>query len=349
MKGSGGSARSKVLWSLLFFAIAGLSVYAIVSQSGTFTLDTFLDYIGKTRVFWLLCAVLSMVLYIVLEGEAVRAAVRAFGCAATHGNALIYSASDIYFSAITPSATGGQPASAYFMVKDGVPPLIATVALIVNLTMYTASILVLGLLMLLTCPHVLSSFGHLSRVMIAVGFLVQVLLASFFVLLLVNEKLLHRICSGAIHLVCRLRILRHEERRQASLSRHMEEYVRSAKMIMEHKKALAKVFFFNLGQRFFVLCVPFFVSLASGAGLGRAVSAWAVQCCAVLGSNFVPIPGGMGVSDYLMLDGFERFIPAADVVDFQLLTRSISFYFCVVFCGILTLIKFILLKKRDKS
>ena len=102
-------------------------------------------------------------------------------------------------------------------------------------------------------------------------------------------------------------------------------------------------------QRFSVLCVPFFLFLASGGGFVMAARVWAVQCFSVLGSNFVPIPGGMGVSDYLMLDGFESFIAQADLVDFELLTRAVSFYICVVSCGILTLAKFILLKKREKT
>ncbi|MFR2128888.1 MAG: hypothetical protein ACLS4M_06675 [Eubacterium ventriosum] len=43
-----------------------------------------------------------------------------FGYKRPFRKCLVYSSSDIYFSAITPSATGGQPASAYFMMKDKV-------------------------------------------------------------------------------------------------------------------------------------------------------------------------------------------------------------------------------------
>ena len=46
-----------------------------------------------------------------------------------------YASADIYFSAITPSATGGQPASAYYMIKDGIPISHTTAILSVNLLM----------------------------------------------------------------------------------------------------------------------------------------------------------------------------------------------------------------------
>ncbi len=343
------SSRSKLLWSLLFFVIAALSVYAIVSQSRSFTVDTFMDYLSRASVPYVLCAVLCMLGFIFFEGEAVRSICRAFGYGSGHLNCLVWSASDIYFSAITPSATGGQPACAFFMIKDGVPPLISTIALLVNLTMYTFSIIVLGALALILQPGIFAAFGTLSRVLICVGIAIQLGLGAFFLTLIVNEKLLHRICRGGLHLLCALRILRREEERQARLSEHMAAYAEYSSMIMSHRRALIKSFVLNLLQRLCVLCVPFFLCLASGGGIGNAFRVWAVQCMTVLGSNAVPIPGAMGVSDYLMLDGFGSFIPHRDVVDFELLSRAISFYICVLLCGAATLWKYLVLKKRERQ
>ncbi len=59
---------------------------------------------------------------------------------------IIYSTSDIYFSAITPSAAGGQPASAFYMVRDGMPVSVATSALLLNIVCYTASLDIIGVL-----------------------------------------------------------------------------------------------------------------------------------------------------------------------------------------------------------
>ena len=343
------SSRSKLLWPILFFVIAALSVYAIVSQSRSFTLDTFAEYLSRASVPWVLCAALCMLGFIFFEGEAVRAISSAFGYRSGHGSAFIWSASDIYFSAITPSATGGQPACGWFMVKDGIPPLISTISLIVNLTMYTFSIIVLGIVSFIISPGTFAAFGTVSKILISVGIAIQLGLGAFFIMLTVNEKLLHKICRGGLRLLCRLHILRREEERLARLSEHMESYAGYATMIMSHRPALVKSFILNLLQRLCVLCVPFFLCLASGGGFVTAVRVWTVQCMTVLGSNAIPIPGAMGVSDYLMLDGFGSFIPHRDVVDFELLSRAISFYICVLLCGAVTLIKYLVLKKRERQ
>ena len=87
--------------------------------------------------------------------------------------------------------------------------------------------------------------------------------------------------------------------------------------------------------------------LAMG-GRGRlAGSIFAMQSYVVIGSNCVPIPGAMGVADYLMLDGFENFLPADLVVSMELLSRSLSFYICVLLCGMFVF--FMSVRKRKEA
>ncbi len=343
------SPRSRILWSALFVLIAGASVFVIISQSRTFTLETFLDYLQRFSPGWIACAFAAMLGFIYFEGEAVSSLVRSFGCPVGRSRSLVYSASDLYFSAITPSATGGQPMCAYFMVKDGVPPLVATVALIANLAMYTAAIILIGAATLLAHPAVFLTFGTVSRLLIVLGFMVQAGLLIFFVLLLFHSRLMSRICSGVLWLLCRLKLLRHEERRRASLEKHMSDYALYAGMIKEHRAALGRAFILNLLQRLSLITVPFFLYLASGGSARIASRVWAVQCCTILGSNIVPIPGAMGVSDYIMLDGLADLIPARDVVDFELLSRGVSFYVLVLLCGAVTLAAYLNVRRKSKD
>ena len=273
---------------------------------------------------------------------------RAFGHPFSRGRAFAYSASDIYVSAITPSASGGQPACAWFMMRDGIPGMVATVALLANLSMYAISILVLGMITLLIRPDVFLSFGLLSRGLVILGYLVQSVLAAFFVMLLLKGDLLHQICRTALHLLCKIRLLKQEEEKQRGLDRKMEEYAAHARMMKEHKRAMGKALFFNMLQRASVISVPFCVFLALGGDPARSGDIWAVQCYTVIGSNAVPIPGAMGVSDYIMLDGFSTVIPYQNAVNFELLSRSLSFYICVALCGITVLSTYLRQRKQER-
>ena len=112
--------KKQWLFMALFAVIAVVSVWAVMSQSGEFSLADFVGYVKHASIPWLIVALLSMLGFIFFEAFALLVLCRALGYRESLWSGYVYSASDIYFSAITPSATGGQPASAYFMNKDGI-------------------------------------------------------------------------------------------------------------------------------------------------------------------------------------------------------------------------------------
>lgn len=340
--------NSKLLWTLLFIVIAAGTVWAVISQGKTFTLAEFFDYIGDASLPYLLTAALCTAGFIIFEGEAVRAAVRALGYNTSHRRGLVYSAADIYFSAITPSATGGQPVCGYFMVRDGIPTAVTTIALLLNLMMYTASILVIAFVNAVLHADMFLAFDGISEALIIIGYVIQALLGVVLLLLLFREALLHRLCSAALRFLARIRIIRNVEEKQEKLGSYFMEYEELAAAMAGKKSAMLRIFLLNLAQRISLLSVSSFVYLASGGSAGRVSDIWAIQCYSVVGSNTIPIPGAMGVADYIMLDGFAKLLPEEDVVSFELLSRGISFYACVLVCGLIALVGYIIQNKREK-
>ena len=73
------------------------------------------------------------------------------------------------------------------------------------------------------------------------------------------------------------------------------------------------------------------------------------QCLATIGSTCVPIPGAMGVSDYLMIEGYIQMMPRDFAFQVQMLSRSVSFYSCVIVSGVTLVIGVLLLGRRGKK
>ncbi len=340
--------NKKALWAVLSVLIAAATLWTVTSQNRCFSFSAFWSYLQGTAKGWLLTAVACSCGFVFFEAAALRSACRPFGHSKTFGKGITYSAADIYFSAITPSATGGQPVCAYFMIKDGIPGTLAAAVLLANLTMYTLAILVVGILVFLFYGNVFLSFGMVAKILILVGYLVQLALAGFFLLLLKNERTLHSICSAALRFLCRIRLLRREEEKQKKLDKLMKEYGESVGILKGRKKMLVKIFFLNLLQRISIISVTVFVFLSAGGNVSQAARLWAIQSYVVIGSNSTPIPGAMGVSDYLMLKGFEMVMSPEHAANLQMLSRSLSFYFCIIFCGIWILGSYLIRKGREK-
>ena len=68
----------------------------------------------------------------------------------------------------------------------------------------------------------------------------------------------------------------------------------------------------------------------------------------VLGSNCVPIPGGMGVTDYLMLNGYCRLMTRDEAFRLEILSRGLSFYICIIVSLIAVIAGYIIRQKKLK-
>lgn len=342
-------SRKKTVWAVVSFLIAIASIVAVIWQSRTFKLRDFFDFVRTANGWYIAAAVVCMLLFIFFEGEALRVILKAFGQKTSHKSAAFYSATDIYFSAITPSATGGQPASALMMIRDGIPGSTVTIALLANIVMYTSSILVLGIAAFFIYPEAFLNFGRISRILVYVGIAAQFFLLLFFVLLLSNEKLLRRLAIGLIRFAGKLHIVRRVDKRVEKVSVSLDNYARDVQALRGKRAMLFKVFLLNVAQRASQIAVTAFVFLASGGGISGAIKIFALQCYVVLGASFVPIPGAMGVTDFLMLDAFGTMLSSEAATSLELLSRTLSFYCCILLCAICVFVRFISTRLKNKN
>ena len=109
----------KIIGVIVVSVFAIITIYTVFRGSGI-SLNELTASLKEASWEGILLASVSMLGFIYFEGEALRVLVRHMGYPAKRSHGFVYSAADVYFSAITPSASGGQPASAYFMLKDGI-------------------------------------------------------------------------------------------------------------------------------------------------------------------------------------------------------------------------------------
>ena len=335
------------MWSLLFVLIAAGTVAAVVTQSKGFSLTGFLRFIAEANPVFLICAALGMLGFIVFEGFAIITLCKSFGFRCRKRDGVLYSAADIYFSAITPSATGGQPACGYLMIKDGIPASFTTMALVANVAAYAMAALSVGLVCLISQPGLLFRFSTFSRVLIYLGYMVQAVLIAFFSLMLKKKEIISSIGSWVIKLMGKLRLTKKATLLNGKLHRKMEEYGEYSEMLHGKRSMMAKVFLFNILQRVSQMLVTVFTYLATGGKLSEAYHIFCLQTFTSIGVNCVPIPGAMGITDYLMLDCFGSVMGEEAATNLELLSRSISFYSCVILCGAAVIIKIIMQKRKE--
>lgn len=243
---------------------------------------------------------------------------------------------------------GGQPASAYYMVKDGIDA-VHNVYSRIHLLGYTAAIFVLGvaafLISLFTSAGgwVFFSFGTLSKVFIVIGVAMQAFLIWLFVACLKHPGAVLKTGGALIKLLAKLRLSKKPEALREKLSAMVEKYRSCGAQIKKHKSLFLQTLLFNVLQRGAQVLITAFVFKAAVPETDM-LHVFALQCFVLLGYNSMPLPGGSGIFELLYLNVFSTvaLFDKPFLVVAVMVTRVISYYGCMIFSGAVTLVYHVL-------
>lgn len=327
--------KNNLKYILMFALIACLTVWTVCRTSKDFALDRFAAELANANPVYIVMAILMMLGFIVFEGLGLVAAGKDIGIRVKAVNGIDYAAADVFFSAITPSASGGQPASAFLMMWDKLPMAETTIILLINLIMYSYSNLLVGAIAMATGWSTFSAYSGLAKFLVFLGAILVFGLSILFWLLIVKDEIVKRISEWFIALGVKLHIVKQPEKHRDRLELTMVQYRGCAEAINSGSRInLAKCFLHNMLQRICHTFVGLFCFLAAGGTAGKTAGlsfkAWVVTTMSDLGANSIPIPGGMGVTDFLLVHGFGSVEGINNATNLALMTRGISFYSCIL-------------------
>ncbi|MBQ9673318.1 MAG: flippase-like domain-containing protein [Ruminococcus sp.] len=330
------SLKKQIIYIVVFIALIAITMYVIVSRNDDLTLAGFIKYAMGMDIPWLIAGIGCVFLFILFEGLSIRYIVGKLGYKCGFYNSYVYSAADIYFSALTPSATGGQPASAYYMVKDKIPMSVTTITLVLNIMQYTLSIVVIAGMCFAMRPEYFFEFDKWSRFLIILGIVFQLGFALLFACVIFFPNIIKKIGVFFVNILAKIHLVKNREKKLSDLDKMIEDYRRCAQILKDTPIIIMVSFIFNVLQRVSIICVTYCVYRASGQTVSSFFDIIIMQGYVLIGSNSLPVPGAVGIADYLFLDGFKSLM--ADPVHAELMSRGLSFYICIIGCGAITLI-----------
>lgn len=281
--------------------------------------------------------------FILFEAISLHMISRKLKCKPKFTSSVAYSTSDIYYSAITPSASGGQPASAYYMMRDGMSGGQAGFTVLLNIVSYTIATILVGLFGVIACPGMFGQIGHwLAKTLIIFGFVIQLLLLALLLLCLFRARIILAIGGWGISLFTKLHIIKKPDKWRKKLSDMITKYRSCRKVIKQHPMLFVNAIFLNIAQRVSQTLIPCFVIMASPQFATTKVTflqLFCMQAYVLIGYNSIPLPGGTGVYEYLYPNVFGIGFPDMTfVLSAMMVSRAISFYISMIVTGLYTLV-----------
>lgn len=332
-----GRRRNQLLSLTIVVVLILLTFYTLHKNAANMSISYLWSVLVHLDIKYIIWALVFMVLFVIVEGQCVAMLARALGYRPGFLAATAYAASDIYFSAITPSATGGQPASAYYMARDGMEVSHSTIALVVNILLYTISLIVMGLWALIVKFRFFLEVGALVQGLFALGLVLQLALVGLCLLCMFSENIIRKIAGAGVSLLHRIRLVRSKAEKMEQMDQVIEKYQSGVEFIRKKPAVMAGVLAGNLLLRVVFFSIGWFVYKSFGMiqiGYGEFV---AVQSFLAMVGNSLPVPGAIGVSEGSFMILFQSVYPAAILVPAMLITRGINFYLCFILCGLYTL------------
>lgn len=239
-----------------------------------------------------------------------------------------------FFSAITPFATGGQPAQIVFMQKRGYKLGESTGIMVSRFLVYQLAITVVGTLaVIFAYPFIAERVSNLALLGVF-GFLLNSAVLFFLLLFSLNKGITEKLVRGVLRFLKFIRIIKDVDASMNKAFRELELFHDNMKQSMESPKRFFLAFIFTLCQISCLVSIPYFVGLALGLS-NNYLEVIAAQLILFLVVSMIPTPGATGVSEGGYVLFFKPFF--ADKIGAGLLLwRVLTYYLNIIVGGLFT-------------
>lgn len=248
----------------------------------------------------------------------------------------LYSCVGFFFSAITPSASGGQPAQIYYMHKNKIPIPVATLVLMIVTITYKSVLVIIGVFVAFFQGGFVHRYLEGILPIFYLGVALNVFCCIFMSFLVFWPSLAKNMLVKGMHFLEHIHLMKKKPERQEKLEASMEHYEAAAVYFKTHKKVIVNVMLITFVQRFALFFVTWFVYKAFGLSGTSIYDVVMLQAVVSVSVDMLPLPGGMGISENLFLIIFKGVFAGSLLLPGMVLSRGIAYYVQLLFSAVMT-------------
>ena len=313
----------KLIFNVLVFAVSiYFIVFFFVSEDGLIDLLKSPDGIN---IWWIIAGIIAFYMNIIMDSIVTLIYLRSQYPHFRFFDAIKVACVGVFFGAITPSNTGGQPMQLYLMAKMDVSVGFGSACMTQKFIVFSQEF---------------TNFW--SSAFIVLGFVSQIAVTVFFLIVCFSKKLTGKLLRLVYTIMRAIRFIKNPTGKIRKVARELNMFHKSNKMLMDNKKRLIIIFFLVLIQSMFILSVPYFIYLAfgmpkiaasHGMPVGNPFDFICIQSFVLFTSNLVPLPGASGGAELAFTMYFGKYFAIGNIRKIKpaiLLWRFITYYGAII-------------------
>ncbi len=338
--------RKNILSAGLFLALLGLTFWVIFKNND---ISAVMREIRNIDWIWLFPALIFALFFIMAEGIEFWYLLRALHVKHSFWACIWYAFVGFFYSALTPSASGGQPMQLYYMKKAGIKISDSAVILMVVALVYKGVLVFAGLVLpLFFYDLIFDSLGNYSFIY-WIGLGLNVICVSILLFIMLFPNVFRRIICFCERMIVRLRLVRPSVKRRKKMFHIADDYQQAVSFFYAHKRHVLGALLITIVQRVGLFAITWFVYRSMGFSQENVITVTVLQATIYIAVDMLPLPGAQGITELIYQSVFAWVFTGASLTASMCVTRFANFYVPMILSAILTLLGSVYVKHRSEK
>jgi uncharacterized protein (TIRG00374 family) len=336
--------RKSIVNTIFLLTVFLITIYYIFHGKD---MSSLLKYIQNTDMRYWFLAVICVILFIGSEAGIIFYMMHTIQQKINIGHCLLYSFVGFFFSCITPSATGGQPAQIYYMKKDKIPIPVATLILMIVTITYKMVLVAIGIIVVIIRPAEIMRCLNPVLGICYLGLALNIICVGFMVLLVFHPKMAHNMFVAIIKILIKIHLFKLPKYFFKKIEHAMQQYKDVAMYFGTHKMVVWNVLLITIIQRLLLFYVTYLAYRSFGLNETGVATIVVLQGMISVAVDMLPLPGGMGISEKLFL---MIFTPLFGSVTWSamIVSRGLSYYTEIIISSMLTIVAYFVIGRDNE-
>lgn len=277
---------------------------------------------------WIVVAVISQLVYMFTETTVIYLFIRERYKNFSYLNALKVSFTGLFWSAVTPSSTGGQPMQIYLLHSMNVEIGYATSRLMQKFLVYQVVLTLISIIsVILNFGYILTNDNIVFMIILLVfGFVSQLAVTLVIVMFSFSPNISRKFIMFFAKVLGKIKIVKNLDSKISDIDKQLDTFHSSNKNIYKKPKLLISAVILTFVQFIAMFLVPYFIYLSFGLTDIGPVQIATSQAFVNLMSGMIPIPGASGAAELGYTAFFGAIFVGGTLKSSALIWRVINYY-----------------------
>ena len=320
------------------FIFGTLGIVLLIGVNGE-EMSGAVNALKSVAPLWIALCAVAYGGYVLMDALSVHYYLRKQGYPITVGYALYVAICGLYYSNITPGATGGQPMQVYYLTKRNVPIGIGTSALTVKFFSFQFMLAVYSTVLWIAYGSYVAACVGSNMWILIVGYVYNMFSVSLVVLMAINKRLVWAIIKLLVRTGAKFHLCKHPEATLTKWEDVLDTFHSSVMSLREHPGELMVQLLIGGAQLIALMTVTFFIYKGfelTGASYGQIIT---MAMLLYVSAAYTPLPGASGAQEGVFALYFANIFPSGIRFMALLLWRFFTYYISLIIGAIVTIVK----------